>query len=313
MARISERALLANSIDANRQSFLRHLRAENLSQNTIASYGESVRQFAEFVRREGMPQAMPHIRREHVETWIERLLQRARPATAHNRYRGLRSFFNWAVEEGEIKESPMARMKPPKLPETLIPILTQEQIERLVRSCSGVDFESRRDMAILQVFLSTGCRKSEVANLRWDERNPEHSDIDLEAGRARIRGKGGRDRLVDLTPKTVRALDRYLRARRLHFAATEGWLWLGKGGRLKPNGLARALAKRAEAVGIPKLHPHMLRHTYAHYWMLDGGGDDALMRNLGWRSRDMLNRYAASAGAERALERNRHHGLGARF
>jgi site-specific recombinase XerC len=54
------------------------------------------------------------IRREHVEAWIGELLERWRPATASNRYRGLQAFMRWAVEEGEIRESPMAKMRPPR-------------------------------------------------------------------------------------------------------------------------------------------------------------------------------------------------------
>ena len=313
MTQAAKTTLPTSTVQANSKSFVRHLRAGNLSPNTIASYVESVRQFARFVSDQGMPDAMTGVRREHVEAWIEHLLARSAPATAHNRYRGLHAFWKWAVDEGEVKESPMARMRPPRLSEILIPILTEEEIERLLKACAGQTFADRRDLAIVQTFISTGARKSEIGNLRYHVDDLEQSDVDLDSGRALVRGKGGRDRLVDLTPRTVKAIDRYVRLRAGHHSAHLPWLWLGKRGRLTPDGLSRVLKRRAEMAGLQHFHVHRLRHTFAHFWMLDGGGDDALLRNLGWKSREMLSRYAASAGAERALSASRKFGLGARF
>lgn len=74
-----------------------------------------------------MPQEVSYIRREHLESFIADLLARRKPATAINRCRGLQQFFKWAVEEGEIKESPMGRMKPPKIPEDLPPLRTDQE------------------------------------------------------------------------------------------------------------------------------------------------------------------------------------------
>jgi integrase len=65
--------------------------------------------------------------------------------------------------------------------------------------------------------------------------------------------------------------------------------------------------------GLGKIHVHQLRHSYAHAWLRDGGSEESLMRHLGWKSREMLSRYAASAGEERARALNRRVGLGARF
>lgn len=313
MAHTTETALPISKIEANGKSFVRHLRAGNLSPNTIASYAESVRQFTEFVRDRGMPDTMTGVRREHIEAWVEDLLARRKPATAHNRYRGLHSFWAWAVEEGEVSISPMTNMRPPLLPETLVPVLTEKEIERLLRACAGQTFADRRDHALVQIFLTTGARKAEIANIRYPPDDIETSDVDLDMARALVRGKGGRDRVVDLTPRTVKSLDRYIRIRAGHQDVHLPWLWLGKRGRLTADGISRAIKRRAEIADLGSIHLHQFRHSYAHYWMLDGGGDDALLRNLGWKSRGMLSRYAASAGAERALVASRRHGLGARF
>ena len=93
-------------------SFIRHLRAENTSERTIQTYAESVAQLARFCQDTGMPDDPTRLTREHVEAFIGHLLETKSPATAANRHGGLRAFFTWLVEEGELRESPMARLKP---------------------------------------------------------------------------------------------------------------------------------------------------------------------------------------------------------
>ncbi|MEX0761542.1 MAG: tyrosine-type recombinase/integrase [Dehalococcoidia bacterium] len=313
MARAASKTPPQSTVRTNAKSFLRHLRAENLSPNTIASYQASVEQFCSFIEANGMPARMPDVKREHVEMWIEDLLASRSAATANNRYRGLHQFWKWAEEEGEVTESPMRRMSPPKVPESLVPVLSEVELARLIKACSGTGFYERRDTALLMCFMSSGARKSEIGNLRWSDGDATQCDLDLDTARALIKGKGGRDRIVDLTPKTVKALDRYIRIRSGHRDAEFPWLWLGKRGRLTPTGCARALEQRAEQAGIGKIHVHQLRHSFAHYWLLDGGAEESLMRNMGWKSREMLSRYAASSGQERALLANRRVGLGSRF
>lgn len=285
-------------------SFIRHLRAENLSANTIDSYQESLRQFSTFLISSGMPHAAGRIKREHVEHFIEALLSSKSPATANNRFRGIQQFWKWAVEEGEVEHSPMANMRPPKVPENMVPIIREEDMEKLFRACSGKSFEERRDHALLRVFVSTGARKSEIANLRIHETNPDLNDLDLDSkwgATARIFGKGHKWRLVRLSPKTVRSLDRYLRARTGHRDADSQWLWLGRQGRLSADGCARVLKRRAKQAGLGELHLHQIRHSYAHAFLADGGEETDLMRSMGWESREMVSRYAKSAAQERAL------------
>src|SRR5512132_1785045 len=118
----------ASTLQRDVASFVRHLAAGNLSPKTIRSYREAVELFARFLDERGMPAELELIRREHVEAFIVDLLARWRPATAHNRYAGLQAFFRWALDEGLIGESPMARMRPPKIPEEAPPILREDEL-----------------------------------------------------------------------------------------------------------------------------------------------------------------------------------------
>ena len=144
-----------------------HLEAANLSPRTVRAYTDDGALFARFLADHGMPTAVAGIHREHVEAFIAAELERTSPSSAATRYRSLQQFFRWLDDEGEIDASPMAKMRPPLIPEQPVPVLPDAEIRRLLDSCAGRDFRNRRDIAIIRLFLDTGMRLEGMGGIRY--------------------------------------------------------------------------------------------------------------------------------------------------
>ena len=277
--------------------------AERKSAGTIKTYSDGVTAFLRWCEATGTP---AELTKATVQTFTAELLDGgAEAATASARQLALRRFTNWLVAEGELDTDALVGLKPPKIDRKVVPVLSDDELRRLIKACQGNSLKDRRDEAIVRLMVETGARAAEVIGMQT-------SDVDLQRGLVTVRrGKGGKGRVVPFGPQTAIAIDRYLRARRTHRLAEAGPLWVGGGGKtFGYYGLNTSLKERAEAAGINGFHLHLMRHTAATRWLRAGGSESGLMAVAGWSTREMIDRYTGASASERAAAEARNLGLG---
>jgi integrase/recombinase XerD len=260
-------------------SFRRHLNAEGKAQTTADGYVGCAAQFLAFATDQALPD-IPHLRREHVELWIESLFARYKPASVVNRFNGLRIFMAWLLEEGEIRANPMEHMKRPRVPETSKDVVDAEAIGR---AFAYLEKNHRlRDAALLAVLYDTGARATEIAEALT-------ADLDLNHGTLLIpKTKNRQVRQLSLSPKAIRYLDRYHRKARKQ----PEYVFNGPKGKLTRSGVYWAVRSIFEEMGYPAIiGPHDLRHTSATH-SVGHISESAMMTLYGWTDSSMPRHYA---------------------
>ena len=259
----------------NIESFLNYLTVEKgFSQNTALAYHNDLYQLAGFVEDEaakrGSTPSWAGFGRQGVLSYLLNLKERNYAATTIARkVAAMRSFFEFMVNEGNIKDNPSQNIASPKVGRALPKPISISQVRRLLdEPARQSKSEAQRDTAILHLLYASGMRVSELVSLNLN-------DVDLVGGFVRCFGKGHKERIIPIAPRAAQAVDDYLKELRprLRHSPEEPALFLNaRGERLTRQGLWQILKEYAKSVGLEGITPHTLRHSFATH-MLSGGAD----------------------------------------
>jgi site-specific recombinase XerD len=263
------------------------------SEQTVTQYVTAARRLAIWARAQGRA-SFAELTRTDLRAFLNSLPGRGgQPASASSKstvWWAIRSLYSYLAEEEQVPD--IARTITVGRPQTSdrITHLDPHEVGRLLKACQGA-----RELAIISVALDSGLRISELAGLQV-------ADVmvgDLRSRRILVTGKGGKTRGVVIGSRTAMDLRKYLSWRARQPGAGLPDLWLGARGRLTVSGLDRLIRLAGTRAGL-EIYPHLLRHTWAHMYRVNGGQTDNLSYLAGWSGPAMALRYGASAAAERA-------------
>ncbi len=218
--------------------------------------------------------------------------------TVRNHVRVLTAFASWLHREDYLPENVLAKLKVPKAPRKVMQTLTAEEIGRIL-GCLNVNTQRGcRDAAIVSLFLDTGLRCAELIGLKI-------ADLHLDDGWLKVMGKGQKERIVPFGNKVTRLLQRYI----LHFRPKDGnpeRVFLSLDGEALTESAIESIFRRlADKADVPRLHVHLLRHTFATTYLIGGGDSLTLQRILGHETLEMTRRYVDFVASQVVVTRKR--------
>jgi site-specific recombinase XerD len=213
--------------------------------------------------------------------------------SVNNYIRGLRAFFSWLHREGYSEEHILARLKPPKIPQKLVEVLTDADVGSIL-ACLDPNMSSGcRDFAMVITLLDTGLRLSELVGLKM-------ADAHVDEGYLKVMGKGAKERMVPIGSTCQKALQRYI----FHFKpepfySDQDYVFLTLEGKpMSLNSVKLIFARLAQRSGVSRLHAHLCRHTFSTNYLVNGGDVFSLQQILGHTSLEMVRRYVTLASSQ---------------
>ena len=275
------------------EHFVNGLHAEKKSQFTISNYEYNLGLFLKHCPVQKLQEIAP----EHIRAFLAFRSQGSSPATLHQAFRVLRTFFRWCIRERLLDSYPMENIKAPKLEQKVIQTFSPAEIKKLLSSCPQKTFLGERNRSIILCLLDTGMRASELININLN-------DVDYRLGIIKVMGKGSKERLMRIGDKTRQVLWKYLLIRDTKAIAAQERLFLGE--ELKPltrRGLTTIIHNLGLKAGIKNIRcsPHTLRHTFAVNFLRAGGNIRDLQSLGGWADIQSLIRYTSSLTSDDAL------------
>jgi len=276
-------------------------KAEGKSGKTISWYEERLSGFIKYLNLSDIDPVLANLTLENVRDFIVHEQNRGiSPFTVQGSTRALKVFSTWLYSEQYTEENELANLKMPKAPTKMIDTLTSEEIEKLVSIQNHLTALGSRNIAILMTLLGTGIRESELTNLDFE-------DAYIDQGYLKVLGKGSKERVVPVGGLGQKLLWRYV----FHFRPDpinelNDYLFLTLDGRkLEPNAVKLLLKRWGKKAGVPRLHAHLCRHTFATDFLIYKCGDVfRLQQILGHTTLEMVRKYVHYASAHTLIQGN---------
>ncbi len=257
--------------------YINYLTVErNVSPYTVRNYTTDLLGFFQFIKDEKIG-SLKEVDIHTLRDYISRLMGEgiARVSIAR-KLSAIRSFFRYLIREEILMKNPLELASSPKLDKRLPSFLTRDEVTRLLEAPDSATPQGQRDRALLELLYASGIRVSELAQLNLGQ-------VNLDTHEIRVWGKRSKERMVLMGEPAAIALTVYLKQGRpmLLGEKKSNALFLNRyGGRLTERSVQIELQKTANKAGIDKrVHPHMLRHTFATH-LLDGGADLRVVQEL---------------------------------
>jgi len=263
--------------------YINYLEAErNASAYTVRNYttdllgSKKINGFFTFLKEKGL-KSLDEVDRSTLRDYLTYLMEQGiAKASIARKLSAIRSFYRYLLREEMVPTSPVATTSSPKLDKRLPSFLSIKEINRLLKAPDLTTPQGQRDRALLEMLYASGLRVSELTNLRLGQ-------VKLDTGEIRVRGKGDKERVALMGKPAAAALRAYLNQGRPELLGEKrsNFLFLNRaGGHMAERSVQRRLEKYAKIAGVSKrVHPHMLRHTFATH-LLDGGADLRVVQEL---------------------------------
>lgn len=262
------------------------------SEHSLRGYRHDLLEFQTYLEEQGVGDP-EKIEVNLIRAYLSRLLRKNKKSSVGRKVAAIRACFQFALRKGWIQENPAVHLRSPKTEKHIPPFLSEGEAEHLLQPDPDQAWLLQRDQAILELFYASGIRLSELAGLSW-------ADVDFSIRMVRVKGKGGRERVVPLGRVALEALKAYraaveeaaLRDSGFRLADREAIFLNRMGGRLTDRTIARRLKKRVLAAGLsPTISPHALRHSFATH-LLNAGADLRVVQELlGHQSLSTTQKY----------------------
>ena len=244
---------------------------KNLSENTSKSYERDLKKLHLFLSDLNISE-YSQISAETCSAWVGSLYsQNNNPKSIQRHLSSAKGFFRFLKKNNLIESSPFELISAPKSSSILPEVLSPEDVEQLL-NFKPTNMIEIRDMAIIELMYSSGLRVSETANINI-------SDFEENKTFLRVLGKGSKTRLVPMGRFAITAINNWLMEREKILNNTDALFLNSKGTRLTVRSIQLRLKKMAVKQGLPPIHPHMLRHSFATH-MLESSGDLRTIQEL---------------------------------